>query len=64
MNIIEYEPDVGVELSFKWIKQHLKVKSSRGKFDNAVRIQIYTAIIAYVTVATIKEKLKIKRTNY
>lgn len=54
----------GVELFFKWIKQHLKVKSFWGYSDNAVRVQIYTAIIAYVTVAIIKEKLKIKHTNY
>ena len=54
----------GVELFFKWIKQHLKVKSFWGYTDNAVRVQIYTAIIAYVTVALMKEKLKIKHTNY
>ncbi|MCW3089532.1 MAG: transposase [Ferruginibacter sp.] len=35
-----------------------------GYSDNAVRVQIYTAIIAYVTVAIMKEKLKIKHTNY
>ncbi len=52
-----------VELFFKWIKQHLKVKSFWGYTDNAVRVQIYTAIIAYVTVALMKEKLKIKHTN-
>ena len=54
----------GVELFFKWIKQHLKVKAFWGYSDNAVRIQIYTAIIAYVTVAIMKEKLKLKHTNY
>ncbi len=53
-----------IELFFKWIKQHLKVKSFWGYSENAVRIQIYTAIIAYVTVAIIKEELKIKYTNY
>ena len=54
----------GVELFFKWIKQHLRIKSFWGYSDNAVRIQIYSAIIAYVTVAILKEKLKIKYTNY
>jgi transposase len=53
-----------IELFFKWIKQHLKVKSFWGYSENAVRIQIYTAIIAYVTVAIIKEELKIKYSNY
>lgn len=53
-----------VELFFKWIKQHLKVKSFWGYSENAVRIQIYTAMIAYVAVAIIKEELKIKHTNY
>jgi len=53
-----------IELFFKWIKQHLKVKSFWGYSENAVRIQIYTAIIAYVTVAIVKEDLKIKHSNY
>jgi len=59
-----YKHRWGVELFFKWIKQHLKIKSFWGYSDNAVRIQIYTAIITYVTVAILKEKLKIKHTNY
>jgi transposase len=53
-----------IELFFKWIKQHLKVKSFWGYSENAVRIQIYTAMIAYVTVAIMKEELKIKYSNY
>ncbi len=53
-----------MKLYFKWIRQHLKVKAFWGYPDNAVRIQIYTAIIAYVTVAIMKEKLKLKHTNY
>ena len=53
-----------IEVFFKWIKQHLKVKSFWGHSENAVRIQIYTAIIAYVTVVIIKEELKIKYSNY
>ncbi len=47
-----------VELFFKWIKQHLKVKKFWGTTENAVKTQIYLAIIAYTTVAIIKEKLK------
>jgi hypothetical protein len=53
-----------IELFFKWIKQPLKVKSFWGYSENAVRIQIYTAMIAYVTVAITKEKLKITYSNY
>ena len=36
-----------VELFFKWVKQHLKIKKFWGDSENAVRIQIYTAIISY-----------------
>jgi hypothetical protein len=53
-----------IELFFKWIKQHLKVKSFWGYTENAVKIQIYTAIITYVTVAIMKQELKIKYSNY
>lgn len=40
-----------VELFFKWIKQHLRIKRFLGKSENAVRIQILTALIAYLLVA-------------
>jgi len=53
-----------VELFFKWMKQHLKIKAFWGYTENAVRIQVYTAIIAYTTVALLKEQLKIKHTTY
>lgn len=53
-----------VELFFKWIKQHLKIKAFWGYSENAVRIQIYTAIIAYLTVLIMKEKMKITHTTY
>jgi hypothetical protein len=53
-----------VELFFKWIKQHLKIKAFWGYSENAVRIQIYTAIIAYLTVLIMKEKMKISHTTY
>ena len=49
---------------FKWIKQHLKVKTFWGYTENAVRIQIYAAIIAYVSVAIMKAKLAVQRSNY
>ena len=53
-----------VELFFKWIKQHLKIKSFWGTSENAVRIQIHTAIIAYCLVAIIGHDLKIDRSTY
>jgi transposase len=53
-----------IELFFKWIKQHLKIQSFWGTSENAVRIQVYTAIIAYTTVAIMKQTLKIGYTNY
>ena len=51
-------------LFFKWIKQHLKIKSFWGTSENAVRIQIYSAIIAYCLVAMIGSQLKIERSTY
>ena len=53
-----------VELFFKWIKQHLKIKSFWGTSENAVRIQIFCAIIAYCLVAIIGYDLKIERSTY
>lgn len=53
-----------VELFFKWIKQHLKVKSFWGQNPNAVKIQIYCAIIAYCLVAICGSELKSKRKIY
>ncbi len=53
-----------VELFFKWIKQHLKVKSFWGTTENAVRIQIYSAIITYCLVAIVGDELKLERSTY
>lgn len=53
-----------IELFFKWIKQHLKVKSFWGHSENAVRVQIYVAIITFITVAYMKHKLEIPLTQY
>lgn len=53
-----------VELFFKWIKQHLKIKSFWGISENAVRIQIYCAIISYCLVAIVGSDLKIDRSTY
>jgi hypothetical protein len=53
-----------VELFFKWIKQHLKIKSFWGQSKNAVKIQVYSAIIAYCLVALVRNKLKVDRSTY
>ena len=46
-----YKERWGIELFFKWIKQHLKIKQFLGRSENAVRIQILTALISYLLVA-------------
>lgn len=48
-----------VELFFKWIKQHLRIKAFVGTSSNAVKIQIWTAITTYVLVAIIKKRLNV-----
>jgi hypothetical protein len=48
-----------VELFFRWIKQHLRIKRFYGNSPNAVRTQIWTAIAVYVLVAIVKKKLKL-----
>ncbi len=53
-----------VELFFKWIKQHLKIKSFFGTSRNAVYTQIWIAISAYVLVAIVKKRLKIDKSLY
>ena len=53
-----------VELFFKWIKQHLHIKSFWGISENAVRIQIYNAITAYCLVAIVENELKLGKTTF
>ena len=53
-----------VELFFKWLKQHLKIKKFWGTSENAVRIQIYCAIITYCLVVIIKNDMKLERSVY
>jgi len=53
-----------VEIFFKWMKQHLRIKSFWGTTMNAVKIQIYCAIIAYCLVAIIGNTLKVGRPIY
>jgi len=53
-----------IELFFKWIKQHLRVKCFWGRSANAVKTQICIAICAYLIVAIAKKELKIERNMY
>ncbi|MEO5600475.1 MAG: IS4 family transposase [Cyclobacteriaceae bacterium] len=53
-----------VEIFFKWIKQHLKIKSFWGQNENAVRSQIWAAISSYVIVAIAKKQLNIPNSLY
>jgi len=53
-----------VELFFKWIKQHLRIKKFFGTSANAVKTQIWIAITMYVLVALIKKRLNLERSLY
>lgn len=53
-----------VELFFKWLKQHLKIKKFWGTTENAVRIQIAVAIITYCLVAIVHHDMKLERSTY
>lgn len=53
-----------VELFFKWLKQHLKIKKFWGTTENAVRIQIYAALCTYCLVAIVQHDMKLDRSTY
>jgi transposase len=53
-----------VELFFKWIKQHLRIKAFYGTTENAVKTQIWIAVSVYVLVAIIKKRLKLDLSLY
>lgn len=53
-----------IELFFKWIKQHLRIKAFYGTSENAVRTQIWIAVSVYVLIAIIKKKLKLETSLY
>ena len=53
-----------IELFFKWLKQHLKIKKFWGTTENAVRIQISAAITAYCLVAILQHDMQLKRSTY
>lgn len=53
-----------VELFFRWIKQHLRIKSFFGTSDNAVKTQVWTAISVYVLIAIVKKRLNLQRSLF
>ena len=53
-----------MELFFKWIKQHLRIKAFFGTSENAVKTQIWIAISVYVLVAIVRKRLKLDATLY
>ena len=53
-----------VELFFKWLKQHLRIKKFWGTSENAVKTQIYVAIITYCLVAIVQRDLRLERSTY
>lgn len=53
-----------IELFFKWIKQHLKVKSFWGQSENAVKTQVWIAVSVYVLIAIAKKKFMLKQSLY
>ena len=59
-----YKHRWGVELFFKWIKQHLKIQSFWGFTENAVKTQIWIAISVYVLVMIARKKIKITHSPY
>ena len=53
-----------IELFFKWLKQHLRIKKFWGTSENAVKIQIYVAIITYCLVAIVQHDMHLERSTY
>ena len=53
-----------IELFFKWIKQHLRIKAFYGTSENAVKTQIWTAISVYVLIALVKKRMNFDITLY
>ena len=53
-----------VELFFKWIKQHLRIKKFLGTSENAVKTQIWCAVSTYVLIAIVRKELQIETPLY
>ena len=59
-----YKQRCQVELFFKWIKQHLRIKKFYGNSENAVKSQIWIAVSVYVLVAIVKKRLNLDASLY
>src|SRR5208283_5129961 len=59
-----YKNRWAVELFFKWIKQHLRIKRFLGISENAVKTQIWCAVATYVLIAIVKKELKLDASLY
>jgi len=59
-----YKSRWDIEEFFKWIKQHLRIKSFFGTSENAVKTQIWTAVAAYVLIAIIKKRMALDQSLY
>jgi IS4 transposase len=59
-----YKARWNVELFFKWIKQHLRIKAFYGTSENAAKTQVWIAVSVYVLVAIIKKQLKLDHSLY
>ena len=59
-----YKARLQVELFFRWIKQHLRVKAFFGTTENAVKSQIWIAVSVYVLVAIVRKRLNLSRSLY
>jgi IS4 transposase len=53
-----------VELFFKWIKQHLRIKHFLGNSENAVKTQVWCAVATYVLIAIVRKELQIEASMY
>ncbi len=61
---LDYKSRWQVELFFKWIKQHLRIKRFIGNSENAVKTQIWCAVATYVLIAIVKKELQIDASRY
>ena len=62
--VLLYKERWRIELFFKWIKQHLRIKAFFGPSQNAVKTQIWIALSVYVLIAVIKKRLKVDAELY
>jgi len=63
-SIYERHREWDIELFFKWIKQHLRIKAFFGTSENAVKAQIWSAVCVYVLVAIVKKRLGLSASLY